>query len=503
MSWRPSASRRARPYVILIAGAFFQGTIDAPATELNLPVPLDRLAYREAVRVLTERGLVEAGRLTSYGRAVEAMPVERPWGELLVHAQAELVPAVAVAANIESLHRMTRDTRNLKGLIVPGSDHLTAYNVFAEAVNKHGYLGEVYGLPRHLFRETIDRWAEWRGVLIKALEDVALGTASVYRQLERPLPERFGIADERLCAAFQDLVARIEPFDLVIDEATADGREARVSRGSVCGSWGAVAGNLRYFADRFGNPRAGIEGTQIPERLIKRYARRGPPVVEFDEHRGRGRLVAVRTVQYFGFLLQRDIEPLDDPFPPALADSARAALVAAVMQGRTSHPDQRAVRRALERCGEYWRRSGGTLTQVATEQLEAQLVRQLDGISGWERFLQSRLALDADALVSADVRASLDALPSSLHFYGDRAPLDYDVEPGGPVVRLRLREGQARRLRPDDLPALDRPLRFTVIRGKRPAIQATSLEEMRRQLTQLPRSERAQIMRGGRRPRRR
>lgn len=473
------------------------------AAELDLPVPLDRRAYREAVHLLIERGLVEAGRLTTYGRAVEAMPVERPWGELLVHAEAELAPMVAVSANIDSLHRMTRETRNLKGLIVPGSDHLTAYNVFAEAVNKHGYLGQVYGLPRHLFRETIDRWAEWRGVLIKALEDVALGTASVYRQLERSLPERFTLADERIGAAFQDLAARIQPFDLVIDEATADGREARVSRGSVCGSWGAVAGSLRYFADRFGNPRAGIEGTQIPERLVKRYARRGAPVVEFDQHRGRGRLVQIRTVEYFGFLLERDVEPLPDPFPPALTESARAGLVAALIQGRAPHPDQRAVRRALERCGELWRRSGGTLAEVATERLTTRLLEQLDGVSGWEAFLARRLALDADTIIPADVRAALDALPASLHFYGDRVPLDYDVEQSVGVVRLRLKEGQARRLRPDDLPALDRPLRFTVIRGKRPAIQAASLEDMQRQLTQLPRTERTRLVRGGRRPRRR
>jgi hypothetical protein len=473
------------------------------AAELDLPVPLDRRAYREAVHLLIERGLVEAGRLTTYGRAVEAMPVERPWGELLVHAEAELAPMVAVSANIDSLHRMTRETRNLKGLIVPGSDHLTAYNVFAEAVNKHGYLGQVYGLPRHLFRETIDRWAEWRGVLIKALEDVALGTASVYRQLERSLPERFTLADERIGAAFQDLAARIQPFDLVIDEATADGREARVSRGSVCGSWGAVAGSLRYFADRFGNPRAGIEGTQIPERLVKRYARRGAPVVEFDQHRGRGRLVQIRTVEYFGFLLERDVEPLPDPFPPALTESARAGLVAALIQGRAPHPDQRAVRRALERCGELWRRSGGTLAEVATERLTTRLLEQLDGVSGWEAFLARRLALDADTIIPADVRAALDALPASLHFYGDRVPLDYDLEQSVGVVRLRLKEGQARRLRPDDLPALDRPLRFTVIRGKRPAIQAASLEDMQRQLTQLPRTERTRLVRGGRRPRRR
>src|SRR5205814_646057 len=144
------------------------------AEELDLPVPLDRRAYREVMELLTARGLIENGRLTRYGRDVDAMPVERPWGELLVHADVEIVPFVAVAANIESLHRMTREERDLKGPIVPGSDHLTAYNVFAEAVNKHGSLGEVYGLPRHLFREEIDGWAEGRGVLVKAMEDVAL-----------------------------------------------------------------------------------------------------------------------------------------------------------------------------------------------------------------------------------------------------------------------------------------------------------------------------------------
>ncbi len=100
------------------------------ATELDLPVPLDRRAYRAAVALLTDRGLVENARLTTYGREGEAMPVERPWGELLFHADPELLPAVAVAANVESLHRMTREERNLTGLVVAGSDHLTIYNVY-------------------------------------------------------------------------------------------------------------------------------------------------------------------------------------------------------------------------------------------------------------------------------------------------------------------------------------------------------------------------------------
>src|SRR5438876_12086043 len=190
---------------------------------------------------------------------------------------------------------MTREERDLRGLVVSGSDHLTAYSLYAEAVNRHAYLGEVCGLPRHLFGEGIDEWAEGRGVLVKAIEDVALGTASVYRQLELPLPERLAHAGHQTLAAFADLVARIMPFDLVIAEETADGREARVSRGSVCGSWGAVAGTLRYFADRFGTPRAAIEGTQLPERAIRRYARRGEPAVVFEQRRRREGLLAVRT----------------------------------------------------------------------------------------------------------------------------------------------------------------------------------------------------------------
>src|SRR5207247_1030768 len=82
-------------------------------------------------------------------------------------------------------------------------------------------------LPRHLFHESIDDWAEGRGVLVKAIEDIALGTASVYRQLELALPDKLSYAGEKTLAAFADLVAKIMPFDLVIDEETADGRGAR------------------------------------------------------------------------------------------------------------------------------------------------------------------------------------------------------------------------------------------------------------------------------------
>ena len=473
------------------------------ARDLDLPVPLDRKAYRDAVDLLTERGLIEHGRLTRYGREVDAMPVERPWGELLYHADPDLVPFVAVSANIESLHRMTREERDLRGLIVSGSDHLTAYNVYAEAVNKHGYLGEVYGLPRHLFRDGIDRWAEGRGVLVKAIEDVALGLASVYRQLELALPERLPYAAEKSLDAFADLVARIQPFDLVIDEETADGREARVSRGSVCSSWGAVAGTLRYFADRFGVPRASIEGTQVSERAIRRYARRGAPTVAFERQRRREGLMRVRTVSYFGFLLEREAEPLPSPFPSELAEAARSALVDALLGGHTPHPDQARLRRALERLGFYWRRSGGRLAQASGDNARAALAAQFAQVASWDGFINTRLAIDVDQLIPEAERRALEALPASVHLYGDRVPVDYEVEQGGGVVRLRLKEGQARRLQPRDLPPFDRPVRFTVVRGKREAVRSDSLDDLRRQLSGLSRGERQRLARAGRRGRRR
>jgi hypothetical protein len=244
---------------------------------LELPVALDKLSYRKALALLERRGIVEHGRLTAYGRNVEAMPVERPWAELLVLADDDLLPFLAVMSAIESLHRMTREDRYLEGLVVPGSDHLTAYNLYADAYRLYGSIGEVYGLPRHLFDDRIDEWAERRGVLVKAIEDIALGMASVYRNLEMRLPYEMPFADDATLRSFQDLLARIMPFELVIDEMTADGEEARVSKTSVAGSWGAIAGEIRYFADRMGIPRASIEGTQIPLGLIRKYATRGPP----------------------------------------------------------------------------------------------------------------------------------------------------------------------------------------------------------------------------------
>ena len=91
-------------------------------------------------------------------------------------------------------------------------------------------------------------------MLVKSIEDAALGMASVYRAIGLELPTTACRSRARArWRKFQALLAQYMPFELVIDEETAGGEEARVSKTSVAGSWGAIAGELRYFADKIGH----------------------------------------------------------------------------------------------------------------------------------------------------------------------------------------------------------------------------------------------------------
>jgi hypothetical protein len=473
------------------------------ARDLDLPVALDRRAYARAVEMLSRRGLIENGRLTAYGREVEAFPVERPWGELLVHAERDVLPFVAICSNIESLHRMTREERDLHGLVANGSDHLTAGNIFAEAVNQHGYIGEVYGLARHLFEDGLEEWAERRGVLIKAIEDTALGLASVYRSLELPLPKQLPYASKEIRTRWADLIARVMPFDLVIDEHTADGQEARVSKTSVAGSWGAVAGSLRFFADRFGVARASIEGTTISYDLVNRYAVLGEPKVILTGPRKHQRLALQRRRGYFGFELDTEVEILGGPIPESLRAEARDVLADALMAGEVEHPDATRVRRAVSALDELWRRSGGRLVDLSPEAIRLRLRQQLETVSSWEDFQRTRVAFDPAELVDGPTRQRLDALPGMVRVRGDAAPVEYELQRGEGVARVRLREGQAKRLRADEVPVLDRPVRFAVQRGRHPPILADSLPDLQALLRRAVKPEGRRASRHGRRPGRR
>jgi hypothetical protein len=199
--------------------------------------------------------------------------------------------------------------------------------------------------------------------------------------------------------------------------------------------------------------------------------------------------VVSRLLTYFGFELETVTEVLEGSIPAPLRDAALDALAEALIAGETVHPDQGRIRRAGSELDELWRRSGGTLGGAARQEVRRHIRGQLEGVTSWESFLGTRIALDPTAVVDARTRASLHELPSSARVKGDAVALEYDVESGEPVVRMRLREGQARRLRAGDLPPLDRAIRFEVIRGNHAPLRAATLGALHEALRRLPRQE--------------
>jgi len=178
---------------------------------------------------------------------------------------------------------------------------------------------------------------------------------------------------------------------------------------------------------------------------------------------------------YFGFELETEIETIEGEIPEHLQSAARDVLSQVLWEGETIHPDQNRLRKTLAEMDELWRRSGGTLSTVAPDSLRSRIRQQLERVRSWEDFLRTRVTLDPHELVDADTRRELEALPSRLHLRGDAVPLDYEIQDGIAVARVRLREGQARRLRTDELPRLDRPLRFAVQRGRHAPLLADTI----------------------------
>jgi ATP-dependent helicase HrpA len=458
------------------------------ADDLDLPVALDRIAYQRAVRTLEERGLVRDNRLTEYGRAVEVLPVNRPWGELLVRADDAMIPIVAVCASIESLHRMTRADRYIQEYIVPGSDHLTAYNLYRDALATCGTLGSVYGLPRHVFDpDALKAWGDERGVLVRSVEDAALAVASIYRGLELPLPRSLPPLSEERVADWQRLLARVMPFDLIIDQETSWGEEVRVSQTSVCAEWGVITGDLRYFSDRFGRARGSIEGTQIPYDMIWELAGMADAELVYDPGHKRAPLRLRSTRMYHGFELDTE-ETGVDVFPDGQADTARRALADAMAAGAAYHRDARPNRAVFRELREVYRRSGGTTREMNENVLIGHFMERLREVGSYSEFMETDLSLDPDEWVSPDERRRWASLPGMVAIAGVEYPLDYAVEEGEGIVRARVPEKVLWTLKDEDVPELDRPLRWTVLRGKREAIRAGSLEEAK-ELAARPRAE--------------
>jgi hypothetical protein len=301
------------------------------------------------------------------------------------------------------------------------------------------------------------------------------------------LPAKMVNARDHIYRKLTQLLAQYMPFDLVIDEQTADGTEARVSKTSVAGSWGAIAGDLRYFADRSGIPRAAIEGTQIPMELIHRYATRGKVELIYDQRRKHGPLILKRTLDYFGFELESEVETVNE-FPPELSNEARHALAEALARGEARHFAVKKNREAIEEIREAYKRSGGETKRLGLPELTALYEEQLAGVRSMDEFGSSRLTVDADRFIPREARARLEHLPNHVKIRDRDVEIDYDVEDRNGerrgVARLRLPEKIARTLTEAEIPELDRPVRFVVLRGQRGAVRAETLDDLQERLAQ-------------------
>jgi len=137
-----------------------------------------------------------------------------------------------------------------------------------------------------------------------------------------------------------------------------------------------------------------------------------------------------------------------------------------------------------------WRRSGGSTAKLGEAELIALYEAQLEGVTTMDEFQARRLELDLDTLVPPETRAKFLALPGTVFIRDREVELGYEVEQGrsGPptgVVRLQLPEKLARTLVEEELPVLDRPVRFGVFRGRRGAVRADTLLELQ-ELLDLP-----------------
>lgn len=202
-----------------------------------------------------------------------------------------------------------------------------------------------------------------------------------------------------------------------------------------------------------------------------------------DSSRGADRLLVRRRLTYFGFELERDEEAIDD-FPPGREADARRALALALARGEARHPAVRRHRRGIEEIRELYRRSGGLTPRLSLDDLAVRYEHALAEVSSMTAFRGAALPLDLSSLVDPVLRDRLAELPSSVEIRGKWIPVDYDVEEGRegtlqPVARLRLPEKMARTLVDEELPALDRPLRFVVMRGARGAVRADTLDGLR------------------------
>jgi hypothetical protein len=223
----------------------------------------------------------------------------------------------------------------------------------------------------------------------------------------------------------------------------------------------------------------------VPYDLLRPYAVVAEGELVYTPDSKRAPLMLRRRVEYRGFELEREQDPIDE-FPPERAQAARNLLAEALARGEARHPGARANLDAIESVRETYRRSGGKTPRLSLADLTAIYEVQLANVNSMTEFRHARVTFDADTIVPREVRERYASLPTSTTIRDREVEIHYEVEetPSGPVgyARLRIPEKIARTLAESELPALDRPLRFIVMRGARGAARADTLEALQEEL---------------------
>jgi hypothetical protein len=157
-------------------------------------------------------------------------------------------------------------------------------------------------------------------------------------------------------------------------------------------------------------------------------------------------------------------------------------------RGEARHPAVKRNRAAIDEIREVYRRSGGETPRLGLAELTAMYEAELAGVSSLDELRSAQLRLDLDSLVAPEIRARYLALPSTVMIRDREVEIDYDVEERDGarfgVARLKVPEKLARTLTEDELPVLDRDVRFIVQRGQRGSVRADTLERLQELLDQ-------------------
>jgi hypothetical protein len=215
--------------------------------------------------------------------------------------------------------------------------------------------------------------------------------------------------------------------------------------------------------------------------LIRRYATRGKAELIYDPRRKHGPLVLKQSLDYFGFELDSEVETVEE-FPSDQAAEARQLLAGALARGEAKHLAVKKNRNAIDEIRDAYKKSGGETRRLGLADLTALYADQLVDVNSMDQFRAARLTVDRDKFVPREVREALSALPNTVPLRDREVDIDYDVEERDGqrrgVARLRLPEKIARTLSEGEIPRLDRPVRFVVLRGQRGAVRADTLEEL-------------------------